>query len=82
MPGCSAWRLTLWIVLVGDAPPHCLLRVVLEVMALIALHQPIALPEIKAVRSVSLRQDNVDVLLDAGLIRLVERRDASRRLTL
>ena len=57
-------------------------RVPVEVLALIALHQPITRPEIEAIRGVSLGQASMDVLLEAGLIRPVGRREAPGRPTL
>ncbi len=54
----------------------------LEVLALVALHQPVTRPEIEAARSVSLDQGSMDALLEAGLIRTVGRRDAPGRPTL
>ena len=64
------------------APRRGLPRVAVEVLALIALHQPVTRPEIEAVRGVSLGQASIDVLLDAGLIRPVGRREAPGRPTL
>lgn len=64
------------------APPRRLPRVALEVLALVALHQPVTRPEIEAVRGVSLGQGSMDALLEAGLIRPVGRRDAPGRPTL
>ena len=64
------------------APLQRLLRVAVEVLALIALHQPVTRTEIEAVRGVSLGQASIDVLLDAGLIRPVRRREALGRPTL
>jgi segregation and condensation protein B len=64
------------------APLRCLPGVAVKVLALIALHQPITRAEIEAVRGVSLGQASIDVLLDAGLIRPAERREAPGRPTL
>ncbi len=64
------------------APPRRLPRVALEVLALVALHQPVTRPEIEVMRGVSLGQGSMDTLLDAGLIRPVGRRDAPGRPTL
>ncbi len=63
-------------------PPRRLPRVAMEVLTLIALHQPITRPEIEAVRGVSLGQGSMDALLEAGLIRPMGRRDAPGRPTL
>lgn len=64
------------------APPRRLPRVAVEVLALVALHQPVTRPEIEAARGVSLGQGSMDALLEAGLIRPVGRRDAPGRPTL
>ena len=64
------------------APPRPLPRVAMEVLALVALHQPVTRPEIEAVRGVSLGQGSMDALLEAGLIQPVGRRDAPGRPTL
>ena len=64
------------------APLRRLPRVAVEVLALVALHQPVTRPEIEAVRGVSLGQASIDVLLEAGLIRPVGRREAPGRPTL
>ena len=64
------------------APPRRLPRVAMEVLALVALHQPVTRPEIEAVRGVSLGQGSMDLLLEAGLIQPVGRRDAPGRPTL
>ena len=64
------------------APSRRLPRVALEVLALVALHQPVTRPEVEAMRGVSLGQGSMDALLEAGLIRPVGRRDAPGRPTL
>ena len=64
------------------APRRGLPRVAVEVLALIALHQPVTRPEIEGMRGVSLGQASIDVLLDAGLIRPVGRREVPGRPTL
>ena len=43
-------------------------RVALEVLVVIAYHQPITRPEIEAVRGVSLSQATMELLLETGLI--------------
>ena len=63
-------------------PLRCLPRVAVEVLALVALHQPVTRPEIEAVRGMSLGQGSMDALLEPGLIRPVERWDALGRPTL
>ena len=64
------------------APRRGLPRVAVEVLALIALHQPVTRPEIEGMRGVSLGQASIDVLLDAGLIQPIGRREAPGRPTL
>ena len=59
----------------ATASPRCLLRVAVEVLALIALRQPVTRLQIEAVRGVSPGPASVDVLLDAGLIQPVGRRE-------
>lgn len=66
----------------GLAPQRRLPRVAMEVLALIALHQPITRPEIEEIRGVSLGQASIDVLLEAGLITPAGRREAPGRPTL
>ena len=43
-------------------------RVALEVLVVVALHQPITRPEIEAVRGASLAQATMELLLETGLI--------------
>jgi segregation and condensation protein B len=51
-------------------------RVALEVLVVIAYHQPITRPEIEAVRGVSLSQATMELLLETGLIQAHGRRAA------
>jgi segregation and condensation protein B len=51
-------------------------RVALEVLVVIAFHQPITRPEIEAVRGTSLSQATMELLLEAGLIKAHGRRQA------
>jgi segregation and condensation protein B len=51
-------------------------RVALEVLVVIAYHQPITRPEIEAVRGVSLSQATMELLLETGLIKAHGRRQA------
>lgn len=66
----------------ATASPRCLPRVAVEVLALIALRQPVTRLQIEAVRGVSPGPASVDVLLDAGLIQPVGRREVPGRPTL
>ena len=51
-------------------------RVALEVLVVIALHQPITRPEIEAVRGTSLSQATMELLLETGLIKAHGRRQS------
>jgi segregation and condensation protein B len=51
-------------------------RAALEVLVIIAFHQPITRPEIEAVRGVSLSQGTMDLLLETGLIAAHGRKEA------
>lgn len=51
-------------------------RAALEVLVVIAFHQPITRPEIEAVRGVSLSQATMELLLETGLIAAHGRKQA------
>jgi segregation and condensation protein B len=51
-------------------------RVALEVLVVVAYHQPVTRPEIESVRGVSLSQATMELLLEAGLIKAQGRRQA------
>jgi len=51
-------------------------RAALEVLVVVALHQPITRPEIEAVRGTSLSQATMELLLETGLIKAHGRRQA------
>ena len=51
-------------------------RAALEVLVIIAFHQPITRPEIEGVRGVSLSQATMDLLLETGLIAAHGRKEA------
>jgi len=57
-------------------------RVAMEVLVIIALHQPITRAEIEHIRGVSLSQLSMDVLLETGLIQPWGRREVQGRPTL
>jgi len=61
------------------APPRRLSRAGLEVLAVVALHQPVTRAEIEAVRGASLAQATMDALLEAGLIQPAGRKEAQGR---
>ncbi|MGQ4272640.1 SMC-Scp complex subunit ScpB [Terrihabitans sp. B22-R8] len=54
-------------------------RAALETLAIIAYHQPVTRSEIEAVRGVSVAKGTLDVLLEAGWIRLRGRRKSPGR---
>jgi len=64
------------------APPRRLSRAGLEVLAVVALHQPVTRAEIEAVRGAALAQATMDALLEAGLIQPAGRKEALGRPTL
>ena len=61
------------------APPRRLPRACMEVLATVALHQPVTRAEVEAVRGATLSQATVDLLLEAGLIQPAGRKDAPGR---
>ncbi len=64
------------------APARRLPRAAMEVLAAIALHQPVTRAEIEAVRGAALAQPVLDALLDAGLVAPAGRKEAPGRPTL
>ena len=64
------------------AEPRRLSRTATEVLAVVALHQPVTRAEIEAVRGAALGQTTMDALLDAGLIQPAGRKEAPGRPTL
>jgi len=61
------------------AEPRRLSRTAMEVLAVVALHQPVTRAEIEAVRGAGLAQATMDALLDAGLIQPAGRKEAPGR---
>jgi len=59
--------------------PRRLSRAGLEVLAVVALHQPVTRAEIEAVRGAALAQVTVDALIEAGLIQPAGRKEAPGR---
>jgi segregation and condensation protein B len=57
-------------------------RVAMEVLAIIALYQPITRPEIEQIRGVGLSQQSLDVLLETGLVQPWGRKEVPGRPTL
>ncbi|MFS8038044.1 SMC-Scp complex subunit ScpB [Xanthobacter sp. AM11] len=67
-------------VLAGRAPePRKLSRAAVEVLAIIAYHQPVTRAEIEDIRGVSTSKGTLDVLLESGWVRLRGRRKAPGR---
>ncbi len=67
-------------VLAGDgSPPQKLSRAALEVLAIIAYHQPTTRAEIEEVRGVSTSRGTLDILIETGWVRLRGRRRAPGR---
>ncbi len=62
--------------------PRRLPRVAMEVLAIVAYHQPVTRGEIEAMRGASLSQATLDALLEAGLIAPGGRREVPGRPTL
>ncbi len=54
-------------------------RAALEILAIIAYHQPISRPEMEDIRGVSLSRGTLDVLLELGWIRTAGRREVPGR---
>jgi segregation and condensation protein B len=59
--------------------PRRLSRAALEVMAIIAYHEPVSRAEIEAIRGVQTAKGTLDVLMEAGWIRPAGRRDVPGR---
>ncbi len=64
------------------AQPRRLPRAAMEVLAVIAYQQPATRADIEAVRGASLGQQTLDLLLEAGLIRSLGRKEVPGRPTL
>lgn len=58
----------------GETEPKTLSRSALEVLAIIAYHQPVTRTEIEQIRGVQMNKGLLDLLLEAGFIRLRGRR--------
>lgn len=63
------------------AQPRRLARAAMEVLAVVAYHQPATRTEIEAVRGAALNQASMDALLEAGLIEPKGRREVPGRPT-
>jgi segregation and condensation protein B len=62
--------------------PRCIPRAAMEVLAIIALRQPVTRSEIEQSRGASLSQTSMDILLETGLIKPWGRKDGPGRPTL
>lgn len=62
--------------------PRRLPRAAMEVLAIVAYHQPVTRAEVEELRGASLSQATLDVLLEAGLMAPAGRREAPGRPTL
>ena len=62
--------------------PRRLPRVAMEVLAIVAYHQPCTRAEIEDLRGATLAQSTMDALLEAGLVASVGRREVAGRPTL
>lgn len=66
--------------LAADAePPRKLSRAALEILAIIAYHQPVTRAEIEEIRGVATAKGTLDILLEAGFVRLRGRRRSPGR---
>lgn len=59
--------------------PRRLSRAATEVLAIIAYHEPVSRPEIEAIRGVQTAKGTLDVLLEAGWVRMAGRREVPGR---
>ena len=59
--------------------PRRLSRAALEVMAIIAYHEPVSRAEIEAIRGVQTAKGTLDVLMESGWVRPAGRRDVPGR---
>jgi segregation and condensation protein B len=57
-------------------------RAAMEILVIIALHQPVTRPEIEDIRGVGLSQQTMDSLLEAKLIESIGRKETPGRPTL
>ena len=60
-------------------PPRKLSRAALEVLSIIAYHQPVTRAEIEEIRGVATAKGTLDILLEAGWVRLCGRRRSPGR---
>ncbi len=68
-----------WLLSDLRVEPRKLSRAALEVLAIIAYHQPITRAEIEAIRGVALSRGTLDVLMELGWVKLGARRETPGR---
>jgi segregation and condensation protein B len=62
--------------------PRRLSRAAIEALAIIAYHEPVSRAEIEAIRGVQTARGTLDVLMEAGWVRIAGRREAPGRPTI
>ncbi len=67
------------VVAAGAVEPRKMSRAAVEVLAIVAYHQPVTRAEIEDIRGVSTSKGTLDVLLESGWVRLRGRRKAPGR---
>jgi segregation and condensation protein B len=68
-----------WLMSSGEGEPRRLSRAALETLAIVAYHQPVTRAEIEDIRGVAISKGTLDVLVEAGWVRLRGRRRAPGR---
>nr|WP_244532202.1 SMC-Scp complex subunit ScpB [Methylocapsa palsarum] len=68
-----------WLMSSGAGEPKRLSRAALETLAIVAYHQPVTRAEIEDIRGVAISKGTLDVLVEAGWVRLRGRRRAPGR---
>jgi segregation and condensation protein B len=68
-----------WLLSRESHEPKKMSRAALETLAIIAYHQPVTRAEIEDIRGVAISKGSIDVLMEAGWIRLRGRRKAPGR---
>jgi segregation and condensation protein B len=62
--------------------PRKLSRAAIETLAIIAYHEPVSRAEIEAIRGVQTARGTIDVLMEAGWVRIAGRRESPGRPTI
>jgi segregation and condensation protein B len=68
-----------WLMSSAEGEPRRLSRAALETLAIVAYHQPVTRAEIEDIRGVAISKGTLDVLVEAGWVRLRGRRRAPGR---